>query len=171
MLNEMLQLSVWGIFILLIQVAVAPLLELKGIRPDLLLIFVITVTIRRGCYAGLATGFAAGFAQDLVSIGFIGVMALSKSTVAFWSGKWLANRDTTLSPAGWLILITLAALFQGFFTSLFILQGSEVSLINNLFYNVIPVSVYTGIIGFIWALAPLGRKQATRQTSIRMRRN
>ncbi|NQT35715.1 rod shape-determining protein MreD [bacterium] len=168
--NEILKLSVWGILIFLIQIAVAPLLEIKGIKPDLLLIFVIAVTIRRGSYAGLAAGFAMGFAQDLVSIGFLGVMVLAKSTVAFWSGKWLENRDIALSPLGWLILIIIAALSQGFLVSLFVLQGSQVSLINNMFYSVIPVSIYTGIIGFIWALAPLGRHQAARPTSLRIRR-
>ena len=47
-LGEILKLFLWGIVVFLAQAGLTPLLEINGIRPDLLLIFVMTVVFHRG---------------------------------------------------------------------------------------------------------------------------
>ena len=170
MLSRIVKAFAWGLLILLAQIVLAPLLAIKGIRPDLLLIFVISMAIRRGSYAGLAAGFVAGLAQDIISVGFIGVLALSKSTVAFWAGRFVEKQETAVGPFGWFILLFFAALVQDFIATLFLLQGSPIGLFEYLFFNVLPAALYTGVIGYLWALAPVGKRRTDRQVSVRSKR-
>ncbi len=169
MLSDIVKASTWGLLILLAQVVLAPVLEIRGIRPDLLLIFAVSMAMRRGSHAGLAAGFLTGLAQDALSTGFIGVMALAKGTVAFWIGRWHEKHEGAISPFGWFILLFIAALIQDFLASLFLLQGSPVGIVEYLWFNILPSGLYTGVMGFLWALAPIGRRRSERSTPVRIR--
>lgn len=171
MLNETVKLTLIGLIILLLHVGLTPLIEINGVKPDLLLVFVISIAIRRGSYAGLAAGFTAGLAQDVISLGFLGVMALVKSSVAFWSGKWTEKRDSSLKPVGWFMLITVAAIVQDGAASLFLLQGSSIGLIDYLIFNIVPASLYTGVLGLLWSLAPIGGRKSERLVPVRSKRS
>jgi len=152
------------VVILLAQVGLAPLIEVQGARPDLLLVFVLFVTARNGRYAGLAAGFLAGLAQDIISLNFIGVMALTKSSVAFWIGFWFDKRERTVPPLAWLVLTAAAAAVQDIVAALFILQGIQVDFGGYLIRTILPATVYTGIVGFIAAMAPFGLRQRQPRT-------
>ncbi len=166
-LGDIAKLVVWGGLVFLAQTVLAPLIDINGIRPDFLLIFVMSVTLKRGRYAGLAAGFLAGIAQDSISLGFLGVMALAKCSIAFWSGKWLEKRDSDLSSIGWLILIVIAAFVQDIFAGLFLLQGSSVGMLEYIFRSVIPAGFYTGVFGFLWYLTPFGKRRYIRRVQLR----
>jgi len=162
---------IWGVVTLLAQIVLTPLLEIRGIRPDLLLIFVLIITFRHGKYAGLAAGFLVGIMQDSFSLDFLGVMALSKSTVAFWSGKWLENREKVLNLGGWFALIAIATFAQDFIAALFALQGSHISMFEYTFRNIIPTAIYTTIIGSLWFLAPFGKTKGTQKFQPRLKKS
>ena len=170
MLSEIAGIFALGLIVLVAQIGIAPLMDVNGVRPDLMLVFVMALTIRRGAYAGLVAGFAAGLAQDIVSLGFIGVLAFTKSTVAFWSGTWLERREAPLGPVGWLVLLTLAASVQDFVASLFLLQGSRIGLVEYFINTVLPASIYTGIFGFIWSIIPFARRRTGRQSHPKSKR-
>ena len=156
MSTDWIKLLVWGLVVFLAQISLAPLIEVRNASPDLLLIFVLTLTIRRGRYAGLAAGFLVGIFQDAVSIGSLGIMALATSSVAFWAGVWHDRRDSQLTAAGWLVLAALAALMQGFIVGIFSLQGSSLRLEVFMLYDVLPSSLYTAVLALLLALAPTG---------------
>lgn len=166
-LSDLAKYFVWGAVVFLLQTVLAPLLEIRSVRPDLLLIFVMVVTLTRGRYAGLAAGFLTGIAQDSISLGFLGVMALIKCSIGFWTGTWLEGRDTVLSPFGWLIVIIIAAFLQDILAGLFLLHGSYVNMLEYLLSRVIPASFYTGVFGFLWFLTPLGKRKYTQQLQSR----
>ncbi len=111
-----------GAVILILQMSLASFIEIYSARPDLLLIFSLLISNKHGRYAGLAAGFITGFAQDVISIGFLGVTAFSASTVAFWFGVWNERRETRLQPLSWSIVVIICYLIQGFLVSIFILQ-------------------------------------------------
>ncbi|MDP8240742.1 MAG: rod shape-determining protein MreD [Candidatus Hatepunaea meridiana] len=171
MLIEIVKTFIYGVIVLIAQIGLSPLLEISGVKPDLLMIFVMLLMVRNGAYAGLIAGFMAGIAQDLISIGITGVLALAKSTIAFWLGRLLGGQDTSLKPTGWFLLLSLASLVHNFFVSLFLLQGSDIGLFEYLIKNVIPSSLYTGIIGYIWILLPFGRKKPEERLLSRTRRD
>ena len=61
--------------------------EIAGIRPDLLVAFVVYLGWMRGPIAGTAGGFLVGLIQDLDAPGPLGLNALSKTIVGFAVAK------------------------------------------------------------------------------------
>jgi rod shape-determining protein MreD len=168
--SEILKSAVWGVIALLAQIALTPLLEIRGIHPDLLLIYAMIITFKRGKYSGLIAGFIAGIAQDSISLGFLGVMALSKSTVAFWAGKWLENREKVVNLGGWFVLLIIVAFGHDFIGSLFILQGSQIGVFEYTLRNIVPAAIYTSVIGSLWFIAPFGNTKGTYKFQARGKR-
>jgi len=157
--SEIIKIAVWGIVVLLFQIGTSSLFEIRGIRPDFMLIWTIIVTVKYNRYFGLAAGFFAGLGQDALMIGFMGVQTLTKNSIAFWFGVWLDRKEGKLSAIGWTVVFLLILLHESF-TSIFYLQGSSVSFGSNFISTVIPTTLYTGTVGFLWGLSPFntGRK-------------
>jgi len=65
---------------------VAPALGIGGVTPDLPLIVVVLLALRRGLEFGCVAGFAAGLLQDAAGGGLIGVQALTKAVIGFTIG-------------------------------------------------------------------------------------
>src|SRR2546430_14279934 len=65
---------------------VAPALGIGGVTPDLPLIVVVLLALRRGPEFGCAAGFAAGLLQDAAGGGLLGVQALTKAVIGFAIG-------------------------------------------------------------------------------------
>ena len=130
------------------------MIEVWGVRPDLLLIFVLVLAERNGALAGLAAGFFGGLFQDATSVGIAGVMALAKCSIGFWAGRWLAYRDAALATWGWAGLMFGATVFQGALQGLFILQGSSYSYGSFLLASVLPTALFTAGVAYIWAISP-----------------
>jgi len=62
-------------------------LEIAGVRPDLLVAFVVYFAWMRGPIPGTLGGFGVGLVQDLDASGPLGLNALSKTVVAFLVAK------------------------------------------------------------------------------------
>src|SRR5258706_15919208 len=73
-----------------------PLISVAGVTPDLPLIMVILLALRRGPEFGCVAGFVTGLLQDATSGGLIGVQALTKGLIGFGIGvaggrpRWVA---------------------------------------------------------------------------------
>ena len=57
-------------------------ISIGGIKPDLLLILCVWITLSEGQYEGLITAFVLGLLNDIVSFDVIGTNALSKVVAA-----------------------------------------------------------------------------------------
>lgn len=68
---------------LALQSTLAPRIAIGGIRPDLLVAFVVYVGWMRGPVAGTIAGFCVGLFQDLDAAGPLGLNALAKSVTGF----------------------------------------------------------------------------------------
>src|SRR2546428_7482237 len=64
----------------------APALGIGGVTPDLPLIVVVLLALRRGPEFGCVAGFGAGLLQDAAGGGLIGVQALTKAMIGFAIG-------------------------------------------------------------------------------------
>lgn len=71
----------------LVQSTIVPVFGVGGVVPDLLLVLVILLGLRRGPEAGCLCGFVLGLAQDVLSGGPLGLQALSKALVGFLVGE------------------------------------------------------------------------------------
>lgn len=158
MINDVIRYIIIGILLLAIENGAGKYLDISGIRPDLLLIFTISISIRHGRIYGLLVGFFAGLAQDMTALGFLGIFALSKSSLGFWIGRWVESRDQFIRSWSFMLIIFLCAISQGLWQGIFVIEGSEISFAGFFFKRVLPTAVYTGFIGGIWALLPITTK-------------
>ena len=73
--------------VLVLQATLLYRIEIAGIRPDLLVAFVVYLAWMRGPVVGTLAGFGVGLLQDLDASGPLGLNAFSKSLVAFLVAK------------------------------------------------------------------------------------
>lgn len=157
-MNEALRIVLTGLIVLLIQVGTGPLLEVFHVRPDLILIYCLLVTLRHGRIAGLATGFLLGLALDFLSLGYLGVYALCKSSLSFWTGVCLDNRVGSVALGWWLFILAVASVLQGLAVGILAPQGLDPVLGAFILQIVLPGTLYTSIAGLLWAVAPMGAR-------------
>lgn len=75
-------------FLILLQTTLIPLLSIKDVYPDLLLIGVIITGIRHGATAAILAGCLAGLVQDAAVTQLYGLSALAKSAAGFVAGHF-----------------------------------------------------------------------------------
>ncbi len=83
-----------------------------GLRPDLVLLFVLASGMRRGETAGALWGIALGFVEDTFSAGLPGVNLLTKGLLGFAAGS-LSDQLDCDNPNTQAIVAALATLIQG----------------------------------------------------------
>jgi hypothetical protein len=77
---------------LVAHVGLAPHLAVRGAAPDVLLVAVVAVAVRRGARTGAGFGFAAGLGADLFLTTPLGTSALAYTLVGHASGRCRAPR-------------------------------------------------------------------------------
>jgi rod shape-determining protein MreD len=102
-------------------------IAILGVRPDLALIVLVFVALRRGSMTAQVSGFAAGIVEDLVSASPVGFHMLLRTLIGFLYGIFSGNVfvDPLLMP----IVLSIAAtiikgIISGLVSLLFGLQGS-----------------------------------------------
>src|SRR5207248_11416570 len=85
-------------------------LRIADVAPDIPLIVVVLLALRRGPEFGCAAGFLAGLLQDVAAGGLIGVQALTKALVGFGIGTAGGRLRVTqpLVQIPGLVLLTIA---------------------------------------------------------------
>jgi rod shape-determining protein MreD len=139
----------------LAQATLAPALRIADVAPDIPLIVVVLLALRRGPEAGCAAGFAAGLLQDVAAGGLIGVQALTKALVGFGLGTAAGRLRVTqpLVQVPGLVLLTLAEALVRF--ALLKLFRFPAPFGEMMVYVVLPQAVYNGFLGaaLVFALA------------------
>jgi rod shape-determining protein MreD len=136
------------ILCLIIQLSLVPLISIQGVRPDLLLIFVIYWGSRRISYQGVLLGFIAGFFQDITTGGVLGIYTLSKTIACIVAGLFPRSRhDVNLLILTVTLFVT--AIVQHLISGIFLYRGSEAGWFVLLLRYGIPTAFYTAILGFI----------------------
>ncbi|HZE19583.1 MAG TPA: rod shape-determining protein MreD [Candidatus Angelobacter sp.] len=75
------------IIVLILQGTIVNRIAIAGVRPDLLVAFVVYFAWMRGPVPGVACAFTVGLLQDLDAPGPLGLNALAKTIVAFLVAK------------------------------------------------------------------------------------
>jgi len=73
--------------VLILQATLAHRIAIAGVRPDLLVAFVVYFAWMRGPVSGVVGGFTVGLLQDLDAPGPLGLNALAKTVVGFIVAK------------------------------------------------------------------------------------
>jgi rod shape-determining protein MreD len=129
------------------QNALAPVLSIGEVTPDLPLIVVVLLALRRGPELGCLVGFAAGLFQDAVAGGFIGTQALTKAFIGFLVGR-LGGRLWVHEPLVQVPGLVLLSLTEGLARYLLLRFFQFPGAFGDLMlYVVLPQALYNGFLG------------------------
>ena len=132
----------------LLQSTAAARLEIRGVKPDLVLLLLVLGTLIYGSRSGLVWAFVGGIALDIFSGGPMGAssLALMAAVLVAGLGHRTLSRYNLLVPLrrlhwarrrmGWSILGILAVL------DLFAVAPRDVPLLPTIQYIVVPAAIY-----------------------------
>jgi rod shape-determining protein MreD len=130
-----------------------PALRIADVAPDIPLIVVVMLALRRGPEFGCGAGFLAGLLQDAATGGLLGVQALTKSVIGFGVGA-LGGRLRVSQPLvqvpGLVVLSLVEGVARFGLLQLFHFPASFGELMS---YVVLPQAIYNGFLGAALVLA------------------
>lgn len=137
---------------LVLQTTLVPLIAVKQITPDLLLLFVVLRGVREGRTRVVILGFISGLLQDLAGTGPVGILALSRTVAVFAACSLPINRyEKNLWMVGAVLLA--ASIIEQILYSGLVGGESALGMFGMVFRYGLPSAFYTFILGWIWAFA------------------
>jgi rod shape-determining protein MreD len=130
-----------------VHVTVAPALRVADVTPDIPLIVVGLLALRRGPEFGCTAGFCAGLLQDIASGGLLGVQALTKALVGFaigLAGSHLRVTQPLVQVPGLVVLSVLEGVVRFGVLTLFRFPASFADV---MLHVVLPQALYNGFLG------------------------
>jgi len=127
---------------LALQATLAQRIAIGGIRPDLLVAFVVYVGWMRGPIAGTVAGFCIGLYQDLDAAGPLGLNAFAKSVTGFLVAR--AGFRVHRSNVGVrFVFFLFAMLLHDFVYFAIDTAGDLGALVHQMLFRTLPASLYT----------------------------
>jgi rod shape-determining protein MreD len=144
--KEVIHINIYASILLLISVAliqstVMPHLTLWGVKPDLMVLVVISWSLLRGAREGIVWGFIGGLCLDLFSGAPFGLSALALLIVSFFSGLGEATifRTHIILPLATMFFASLV--YDLIFLLLLRILGWPVVWLDSLIKLVLPASL------------------------------
>lgn len=135
--------------IFILQSTLCQYIAIAGIKPNFMLIFVVSIAFLRGNYDGLLTGIMMGLLQDCYFGQSIGsnlfLYAIIGYTVGCLTDKF--NKDNIVAPVFFALLATLFYNL-GFYLLNIVLKGNT-SFSIYIVLNILPEVVYNVIFAFV----------------------
>lgn len=131
----------------LVQASLVPALRIADVAPDIPLIVVVLLALRRGPEFGCASGFAAGLLQDMAGGGLLGVQALTKALVGFFigaAGGRLRVTQPLVQVPGLVLLTFVEGVGRFALLKLFRFPAPFGEVMT---YAVLPQAMYNGFVG------------------------
>ena len=138
---------------IVVQTALARYLAVAGLAPDIALIWIVTLALRRGQLAATVAGFSTGLVLDLLSgaDGMLGLSALAATCGGFMAG-YFYNENKTLQTLGsyrYILIILSVALVHNLIYFIIFLQGSGVHWWQAILLYGVPAAAYTAAVGLL----------------------
>ena len=145
------QIILFGLALFIVQLLFIPLIGVFEFTPDLLIIWLVFIGIRRGHIEATIAGFAIGLLQDSVTTQFFGLAALSKSFAGFLGGYFYneSTPEQTLGSYRLLVATALVSLVHNIVYYGIFFQGREESLIISVFEMTVGITLYTSMLAIL----------------------
>jgi rod shape-determining protein MreD len=138
-----------ALFMLLVAIqssSLGHMIAINEVIPDLLLIFVVHIAIRKGAVAGVYMGFITGLSIDIYGpINYLGGTALAMSIVGYIVGL-LDEKFLKLSFITKVAVLGISFFMADLFYSIAVKMDQEV-IGTLLFYKSLPEGLYTLVVG------------------------
>jgi len=131
---------------IIVQSAIFPFIEIYGVKPDTLLILVVSFALLSGNPLSAMTGLIGGILQDILYghvLGFLGIKYMIIGYIAGLLYKRISRGMVAIS----VIVSVLASILRGFVLLIYLfLTNAEVPLVYSIFNVLLPEVVYTMIL-------------------------
>ncbi len=121
------------------------------ITPDIVLIGLVYISIKKGKITGSVGGFVIGLILDFFSFSFLGLMALSKTSAGFLAGFF--NNENKIERYTksyvFVIIVFVCSLVNNVLYFSLYFQGTMLSFTDVLLRYVIPTAIYTAFISIL----------------------
>lgn len=96
---------------LILQQTLVRIISIGSIKPDVILVILVAVSLRYGSVVGLFSGMTIGLIQDVYAIDALGANAMAKCLVGYFTGL-LDERIIKIMPATKVLFLAVAFLFH-----------------------------------------------------------
>ena len=137
--------------LLLLQTTFLPFITLGRYLPDLFIIYLMYIALRRGQIEATISGFIIGLLQDIITTQFFGLAALSKTIAGFVAGYFF-NENTaeqTLGSYRFVLLVALCSVVHNLMYFIIFFQGSGGFVLFSTIESTIGMTLYTCVISVL----------------------
>ncbi|HLX12126.1 MAG TPA: rod shape-determining protein MreD, partial [Bacteroidota bacterium] len=140
-----------SIVLVVIQSTIMHFVNLEGIVPDLLTIWIVYIALMEGQFEATMWGFAIGLLFDLTTHDFIGLSALSKTICGFIAGYFYGENKArlVLTSYRFLLIVFFVSIIQNIVYFVVFTQGSEIGLGRAIFEFGLTTTLYTAIVSLL----------------------
>jgi rod shape-determining protein MreD len=137
--------------LLVIQTTVIPLIAIRGVIPDLILILLVFYTLRHGQVYGTVLGFVYGFLFDLITGSLLGSTMLSKTIAGFTAGYFHNENKQEMYIKSFIfsLIIMLCSIVDSVINSLFTSIDFNTNILILLFEQGFFPALYTALFSII----------------------
>ena len=133
-------------FLALVQSSVLPHMTVLGVKPELVLLVVVSWTLLRGLTEGLTWAFVGGLWIDLLSGGPFGFSSLALVLIAFLASLLEANLFREHIVLLMMIMTAASLLYGALYLLLLRLDSHPAATLPALWRVVIPAALYTSLL-------------------------
>ena len=153
MIIEYLKYFLIAIFLFLIQKTFIPLINIEMVTPDLPILLIVFIAVKRGQIHGMISGFGYGLMIDIFSSSFLGLNSLSYLLAGFIAGYFYEeNRSKEIYQSYLFIFIMFLCIFISnmIFFAIFVQGMTELSYGLLVLKYCVGSTFYTLIFGVIF---------------------
>jgi rod shape-determining protein MreD len=140
---------------LILQQTLVQLISIGSIKPDLVMVILVAVSMRYGSLVGLFSGLAIGLVQDVYAIDSLGANAMAKCLVGYGTGL-LDEKVIKVMPATKVLFLGVAFFLHDLVYSMAAgFHGA--GFWNAMLVRTVPSGIYTLLLGslvFYFIVAP-----------------
>jgi rod shape-determining protein MreD len=147
-MNRHVKYALVSVLLIILQTTLVHLLNLEGIIPDILAIWVIYIALMNGQMEGTLWGFGIGLVLDMTTPDFIGLSALAKTICGFLAGYFYNENKTrmVLGSYRFVLIVFFVTLIQNIIYFIIFTRGSDIDLAHAVFQFGLTTALYTSIV-------------------------
>jgi rod shape-determining protein MreD len=159
-MNRYVKYTLFSVLLIILQTTLIHLLNLEGIIPDLLAIWIIYIALMNGQMEGTLWGFGVGLALDFTTHDFIGLSALAKTICGFLAGYFYNDNKIKmlLGSYRFILIVFVVTLIQNVLYFIVFTRGSDIDLLHAIVQFGLTTALYTSIVAlfpvFIYSRRP-----------------
>jgi len=134
------------VLVAILQTTLLPHLSVGGARPDLMLLMVISWSLRRGLNEGVVWAFCGGLALDLLSGAPLGSSSLALIIVAILTNLVRGGSVRSRAALPWVMAALATFAYYGVLSIILAITGRPIDVGTIVFRHVLPSAVYNVVV-------------------------